>query len=329
MSTVNIIMATYNGEKYISEQIESILASAYTDWSLFIFDDGSKDATVSIAREYERKFSERIRVYQNEHNLGLTMNFLNGLKQVYDQSEHVTCSAEDFRYQPSSSNHAQYYMFSDQDDVWHKDKILLTLERMRYMEKKYGKEKPQLVFTDANVVDEKLEKIYHSFFRSQCLVPYHSDLSHMLIENKCIGCTIMMNRSLVGNLKKIPEKARLHDWWVGLVASGLGHISYLPSQTISYRQHGNNVVGGTSFFEYATGRLRTLTEQRKKIQACVEQAEEFLNMYGDTLRASQREKLTAFVELSHANAFKKRYLILRYGFFKSGFLRNIGLLLII
>ena len=83
MSTVNIVMATYNGEKYIKEQIESILGASYTDWSLFIFDDRSTDSTMKIVKSFEEKYPERIQVYQNERNLGVTLNFLTGLKKVY------------------------------------------------------------------------------------------------------------------------------------------------------------------------------------------------------------------------------------------------------
>lgn len=328
MSTVNIVMATYNGEKYIKQQIESILGSNYTDWSLFIFDDGSTDGTIEIAKSFETKFPERIQVNQNEKNLGSTLNFLSGLKNVYEDSntEGVTDNCSKMPY---SSNHAKYYMFCDQDDVWNRDKIKITLERMKFIEKKFGKDKAQLVFTDANVVNEKLELIYHSFFRSQCLYPYRTDLAHMLMENKCIGCTVMVNRSLVESLKQLPDAARLHDWWLGLIAASFGHISYIATATIKYRQHGNNVVGSQSFSEYVKQRIKTLDDQKKSIHACIKQGKEFLSIYQEELSEEEKKLITEFTLIEDSNWIKKRYLLIRYGFLKSGFIRNIGLLIII
>lgn len=328
MSTVNIVMATYNGEKYIKEQIESILGSNYTDWSLFIFDDGSTDATFEIAKSFEAKFPERIRVNQNKKNLGSTLNFLNGLKKVYEETS-VEHNTETINKMPYSSNYARYYMFCDQDDVWNRDKIKITLERMKFIEKKFGKEKAHLVFTDTNVVDEKLELIYHSFFRSQCLYPYHTDLAHMLMENKCIGCTIMVNRAMLKYLDTLPEKARLHDWWLGLIASSFGHISYISTATLKYRQHGNNVVGSTSFQTYIKDRVKSLKHQKQSIQACFEQGREFLKMYESELSEEDKKCISQFVSIADSNWLRKRYLLMRYGFLKSGLIRNIGLLIII
>ena len=328
MSTVNIVMATYNGEKYIKQQIESILGSNYTDWSLFIFDDGSTDATIEIAKSFESKFPERIQVSQNEKNLGSTLNFLNGLKRVYELTN-VEGTSDNASKMPCSSNHARYYMFCDQDDVWNRDKIKITLERMKFIEKKFGKDKAHLVFTDANVVDENLELIYHSFFRSQCLYPYRTDLAHMLMENKCIGCTVMVNRSMVECLKELPDAARLHDWWLGLIAASFGHISYVATSTIQYRQHGNNVVGSKSFGEYVKQRVKSLNNQKISINACINQGKEFLRIYQDELSEEEKKLISEFTLIADSNWVKKRYLLLRYGFLKSGLIRNIGLLIII
>lgn len=329
MSTVNIVMATYNGEKYLKQQIESILGASYTDWSLFIFDDGSTDNTLEIAQDFEKRYPERIQVYQNERNLGVTLNFLTGLKKVYQLTNLEETPNVRAKMHPYSSNHAKYYMLCDQDDVWHRDKITVTLERMKFLEKKYGKEKAQLVFTDAKVVDENLNKIYQSFFSSQRLCPYNTDLAHMLMENKCIGCTVMMNRSVVRLLKKLPKNPRYHDWWLGLIVSSFGHIDYLDTQTLNYRQHGNNVVGSKSFLDYVKLRIKSLQQQKKSLLGCINQGSEFLEIYQDALSEKERKLLTVFASISKVNWFKKRYLLLRYGFLKSGFVRNIGLLIII
>lgn len=329
MSTVNIVMATYNGENYLREQMESILNSSYTDWSLYIFDDGSTDMTVDIAREYESKFPERIKVYQNEKNLGCTSNFLSGLKTVYDNTKKEDGQTSSLKLEPSTSNQAKYFMFCDQDDVWLRDKIGITLERMKFLEKKYGKEKPFVVFTDAQVVSDKLELVYHSFYRSQCLTTCHTDLAHMLMENKCIGCTMMMNIPVVNYLKELPSKVRYHDWWMGLIAAAFGYISFVSTPTIKYRQHGKNQVGSMKFSKYVKLRMKSVSDQKKRLMDCEMQGIEFLKLYEKELSEEQKKLLLRFSSLSKSSFMRKRYLLVRYHFLKSGLVRNLGLFIVI
>lgn len=137
MSTVAVIMATYNGEKYVRRQIESILASSYDDFEIFIYDDGSTDNTVSIVSELEQLHPSRIHLQQNEVNLGVARNFLQAVAKAQ----------------------ADYIMLCDQDDVWKPDKIEKTLKRIKAMEKRLGRDLPLAVFTDAIIVDENLNTI--------------------------------------------------------------------------------------------------------------------------------------------------------------------------
>ena len=123
---IAILMATYNGEKYLREQIDSLLAQTCCDWTLYIQDDGSKDATLDIIKSYD---DERIVLV----DVGLTrqgacMNFMSLLNMV----------------------ESEYYMFCDQDDVWFEDKVELSYMRMKEEELKYGIDRPILVFSDAS-----------------------------------------------------------------------------------------------------------------------------------------------------------------------------------
>lgn len=309
MSTIAIIMATYNGEKYVSEQIESILASSYQDFELFIYDDGSNDHTVSILKDYERKFPEKVHVKINEVNLGHRMNFIHAL----------------------SVTTADYVMFSDQDDVWKPCKAAVTLKRMRHMEAQLGKEIPLAVFTDAVVVDQDLNTLNASFFCSGHLNPCKTDLPHLLMENKLIGCTVMVNAALrrVLQSKPLPQKARYHDWWLALIAASYGKIGYVREGTLLYRQHGGNVVGDTGFHAYVRNRMSNLIKQRDALSQSYEQADEFLSLYGDTLSQEKQDILAHFAGLREKSFLERRLLLLHYGFFKTGFVRNIGLFIII
>lgn len=117
---VDILMATYNGEKYISEQLESIIGQDFKDWKLFIRDDGSKDNTIHIIDNYMKKFPDKIELIDNyNRNLGVKLNFGELMKR--------------------SKN--QYCMFSDQDDVWLPNKISITLNKMKELEKVYDNKK--------------------------------------------------------------------------------------------------------------------------------------------------------------------------------------------
>lgn len=309
MSTVAIVMATYNGEKYIAEQIDSILSSSYQDFELFIYDDGSKDETISILRTYEALNPDKVHVFLNDKNLGLVQNFLVAL----------------------SKTTMDYVMFCDQDDVWRKNKIGITLKRMRNMEAQYGKDKPYAVFTDASIVDQDLKELHPSFFESNHLNPCKTDLSHLLMENKLIGCTVMVNASLRKILQsnRLPQKAKFHDGWIALIASSFGRIGFVKESTILYRQHGGNIVGGADFTTYIKNRIQSLHQQKEAILSLERQAEEFVLLYGEQLSVEKRMIIQTFATLHEAGFLQKRQIILKKHYLKSGLIRNIGLLIII
>jgi glycosyltransferase involved in cell wall biosynthesis len=302
-------MTAYNGEKYIGEQINSILKSSCRDVLLSIYDDGSTDGTVEILKKYENEYPERIFVHQNEVNLGVTMNFLQAVC-------HTT---------------TDYVMFCDQDDVWKPDKIAVTLKRMRHMESQKGRETPIAVFTDAVVVDQELQVLKESFFESGHLNPKKTDLPHLLMENKLIGCTVMLNSALrrILQSRRLPKQVKFHDWWVALIAAGFGRIGYINEGTLYYRQHGNNVVGNTGFLSYIKDRITSLKKQKEALLMLQRQAEEFLSLYADLMDLQTLLILKVYSNLNKAGFFKKRYQLLHYGFLKTGLIRNIGLLLII
>lgn len=310
MSRVDVIMATYNGEKYVSEQIHSVLRN--TDCSVYVhvFDDGSTDQTLPLLETLKKDYPGHILVYQNETNLGVTRNFLTGISKVMSQN-----------------HEAQYFMLCDQDDIWHTDKIRKTLKRMRQMEKRYGAERPLLVFTDATLVNESLETIHTSFFKSQHLTTSKTGLAHILMENKCIGCTIMINRGFELYLRKTPKEARYHDWWLALIAATFGNISYVNCATLLYRQHGNNVVGGMDYTSYIKNRMKMVKCQKESLRMNQKQAIEFYDMFDEAITMHKRMIIEEFIELFDSNFILRRLKAISGGYLKSGLIRNIGLML--
>ena len=323
MAKIHIILATYNGEQYLRRQLDSILQS-YEDFCLHIFDDGSTDETPDILKEYQTMCPNRIKVSFNEQNLGCTRNFLNGLKTVYDEVKKEAPSVGTDEY---AERH--YFMFCDQDDIWYPEKLSITQKAMRRLEKKYGSDLPLLVFTDAVVTDADGKEISPSFIEQNKLNPYAVSTARILTENKCIGCTSMMNEELVCRLTEVPEQARYHDWWMALLATSFGRMSYLNRKTLSYCQHGGNVVGVQKFTSYVKDRLFSLKKQKEMLLATQQQAAEFLAIYGDCLPEEKAETIKAFALLSEQGFMQRRISVIKHGFFKTGLIRNIGLLLII
>jgi len=235
---VGILMATYNGEKFIKEQIDSILSQTYRNWQLLIHDDGSSDRTVKIVEEYKRKYPNKIILIEDGIKCG-------GAKENF--AHLMLIVRRRFKY-------FDYIMFSDQDDVWLPEKIKITLQTILEMESKYGVNSPILVHTDLKVVDEKLNIISESFWNYQNIDPTNNALNCLILENTVTGCTMMINKALFDLVNYIPKEAIIHDWWITLVCSLFnGYICPLQEVTILYRQHSRNDTGakGASFVRLA------------------------------------------------------------------------------
>lgn len=242
---IDILMAVYQGEAYVAEQIESILKQTYTDWTLLIGDDGSKDRTMEILLAYEAKYPSKIRVIPNKVNSG---------------------SAQANFFHLLSLSKAAYAMTCDHDDVWLPDKVEKTMGEMERLERESPPGTPILVHTDLEVVDENLRTIAPSMFQLQNLDSRRVSLSRLLAQNVVTGCTMLANRPLLDLAKDPPASAIMHDWWLALVAAAFGRIGFVDDPTIRYRQHGNNEVGAKNVRDpkYVAARL-SKTEQIHKV----------------------------------------------------------------
>jgi len=300
--SIEILMATYNGSAYLKEQIDSILNQDYSFLRLIIRDDASTDDTPKILQEYMQKFPDKITVLPSHKRLGVKENF--------------SCLM--------SHSQANYVMFADQDDFWLPNKIRITFEMMQQMELKYGKEIPLLIHTDLKVVDENLNLIADSFWKYANLFPKTShSLNRLLGQNVVTGCTVLMNRSLVELASPIPSETLMHDWWLALNAAAFGQIGYVQESTILYRQHGKNTLGAQKFCSKTwliNGEKKSLYNQlsykkRNQVIVLFSHSKPLFNDY-------QKNMLIAYIDLHKNTFFKKRYLILKYQFFKNGFFRN-------
>ena len=296
---VDIILATYNGESYLAEQLDSLLAQTYKDIRIHVYDDGSTDGTGRIVGEYLSK-DDRIRWHKNPRNLGYVFNFLRGVRR----------------------SGADYVMLCDQDDIWYPDKVEKTLKTMKKTEKSIPG-RPVLVFTDAEIYDGRiLEK--RSFQRGSHYDTKKVDIASLLMENKCIGCTVMVNHALVGRLSHLPRPIRVHDWWMALIASAFGRVVYLDEMTLRYRQHEDNQIGSTSYIGYVKNRLESFRRQKKALRETIRQGAAFYQVFHEELPADTRRIVYAFATLDDVSFVERRWRMIRYGFTKSGWIRNAG-----
>jgi glycosyltransferase involved in cell wall biosynthesis len=298
-------VASYNGEKYLKEQMDSLLGQTYPHIRIEVCDDGSSDGTCDIIREYEKK-DARVTLCRNEKNQGYVKNFLLAVKRAGEP----------------------YIMLCDQDDIWNPDKVETTLRAMKEEEAKYP-QKPILVYTDAMNYDSEKQVTMGCFHENSHLDTKKVDTAHLFMENKIIGCTVMLNQQIVPYLAELPDEIRVHDWWLALICSHFGRIVYCPEPTLLYRQHAGNMIGGSSYSGYLKKRLAQIKKQRKILYQTFLQGEAFVRLFHDRMDERQRAVAEAFAGMKNAGGVTRRYRMLRYGFTKSGLIRNIGLFLLL
>lgn len=256
---IAILMATYNGEKYICQQIDSILSQTCKDWELYIHDDGSTDNTIAVVESYVEKYPNKIHLIDGKSTGGAKYNFFYMFGQV----------------------EAPYYMTCDQDDVWLDKKIELTYDKMLTIENKA--DVPCLVYTELRVVDSELNTIADTMSGYQSLDCHKRTINQFILQNSVTGCTMMVNSALRDKMLRITDidNTIMHDWWAALVAAQFGKTAFIDEPTILYRQHGDNSLGalGINKLSYIVRRVW----QKKQIQESMRlgrlQAREFAKTY--------------------------------------------------
>ena len=303
-----ILMATYNGEEFIREQINSILNQTYKNWKLIIHDDGSTDNTVDIIKEYTKKYPNKIILIEDNIKCnGAKENFSHLIKSVH----------KNFNF--------DYILFSDQDDIWLPNKIEVSLSKIQEMENKFGKNIPLLVHTDLKVVDEYLNIMSNSFWRFQRLNPKKNSFNYIMVQNNVTGCTTMINKALFKKFKSIPANAIMHDWWIALIASAFGKIIPIYEPTVLYRQHKDNDTGAKKFdIKYIFSKFKNKDSIMDSISKTFLQAEAFKDIFFKELNNEQKLILDDYLSLKRKSFLDKLVIVNKNRFFKQGILRNLG-----
>ena len=320
---IEILLATYNGERFLPEQIESITSQSFKDYNILASDDSSSDCTFEILRSYESVLGEKIKVVRSN-----------------------THSAKENFYNLLDMADAEYIALCDQDDFWESDRLKKSLEAIQRLEKRYGKETPILVHSDLEIVDGNLnsqnkkmseltgisEAIKYAKEESKYLytISTEESFSRYLVENNITGNTVIINKALL-DIYKRPKVSFMHDWWLGMIAFTFGKVGYLNECLVKYRQHESNELGAKNPLELHNIRKRNKQRIRENYDCMFAQVEEFLLLYKNELGKSRsadtyyaHKYLNAFANMKSKNRISKIRDILKYSFFKSSKILTLG-----
>lgn len=230
MPKVDILLATYNGARFLPDQLASLAGQTHEEWRLILRDDGSSDGTPELVKAWARDVPQEVVILEDgDRGLGASGNFGRLL----------------------SASTSPYFVFCDQDDVWAEDKIERLLAETVRAEGEVGPTAPVLTHCDLTVVSEDLDCQEHSFwkhqgFKRRSIRSGSEDDAvrrSLVMRNFVTGCAMMGNARLRELSDPVPDDCAMHDWWVALVAGYLGEIRTVDAPCILYRQHGSNSLG--------------------------------------------------------------------------------------
>lgn len=205
---ISVAMATYNGKKYVGDQLDSILKQLNPDDEIIISDDNSNDGTLELLKSYQQK-DKRISIYCNKTK-GIISNFENAISN---------CNNE-------------IIFLSDQDDIWLDNKV-------EVIKKCFLDKKVNLVLSDCYVTDDKLNIISDSFFRIR---KTRKGIIRNVLKNSYVGCAMAFRKELKSVILPMPKELPMHDMWIGILAEMYGKVLIIPDKLFYYRRHDSNAT---------------------------------------------------------------------------------------
>lgn len=283
---VDILMATFDGEKYIRNQLLSLQQQTYEDWNLWVRDDGSSDRTIDILKEFSTSDS-RIQLIEGGNHLGAGANFM-GLLQ-YAQAEYIT--------------------FCDQDDIWLEKKLEFLV---RAAKEKFIEEIPCLVYCDAYGYSDSLGVV-----TINSVSPLHANSvrEFLFFNSGYQGSSMIFNRSLCDMASHYrAEYFHMHDDVIALLGHVFGRVSFLPKPLMLYRQHARNVTGNirSSGFD----RLHRILSSNNFVLSKNHflEKENFFDFYKNQMSPENRTLFLAYLAYPSRSLFGRLWIIFRYRF---------------
>ena len=261
MKKVRILLATYNGEMYLCEQLDSLVSQTYQNIEIFIRDDGSSDKTIDILKKYEKKYSQMIHIVKDEENLGYPDCFWRLLE---------------------ISGEADYYAFCDQDDYWYPNKIQNAVDWMKQEKNQI----PLLYHGGFEIGNEDLS-IRNKYPTNRFCYTFRTSLT----SNIFFGFSVVINRKLYEQLKRADfEKVKYHDWFAGMIVAAFGKYYMSDEVEAVHRQHNNN-TSPLYFFKKIPDGLKLL----KGDDLYTRNAREFYRLFQGGLDEEQKEICELFL----------------------------------
>jgi glycosyltransferase involved in cell wall biosynthesis len=306
--SIEVLLATYNGARFLHEQVDSVLAQEGINLCILARDDGSIDDTPSILAAYATAHPSRFHLLPTDTPTGSAQRNFHHLL--------VASSAE-------------YVAFCDQDDVWLPHKLQRSLQRIQQLEKGYGRTKPMLVSTDLRVVDDAMQTVAPSLWQQNGIAnATKPPLGQLLSDNTVTGCTALLNRSLVNSMLEMPPAVLMHDHWAALIAASTGALAGIDEATVLYRQHSNNVVGAVASRSPLQKLRRLLApdaveDRARQYEKDRAQAEALIQFHGSNMLPHARKTVEAFINLEGTSHITRIRTMQRYNLWRSGTTRKL------
>ena len=267
---VAVLISTYNGEKYLEEQLDSILNQTYKNIEIVIRDDGSKDSTIDIIKKYQEKYDNII--LKEGTNIGFIKSFF----QLLDFAN------------------ADYYAFCDQDDCWLENKIELAVTALNEVDNS----KPNMVFGNSDYYDENMNLIGKG--EEHRVFSFKNSLYECVAQGMTMTINQVAKQTIINN---IPEKCLFHDWWTYMICAGQGNVLYNDTTVVKYRRFAKNATAeGQNIFKVFLWRIEKLFADNG-IKDIRTQQLEYKRLFYNKLSDENKKILDLFVQEKY-NFFK-------------------------
>ena len=273
---VSVLLAAYNGERFLPVQLESLAAQTESDFEVLYQDDGSSDGTPEVLASWAERDSRFHPGTEQGRHFGPAGNFFSLLKQTK----------------------GDLVLLCDQDDIWEPEKVASLLAAYREATAEADMQ-PILIHSDASIIDADGTPIAPSFFRLQGWDPDAVTLPKLLVQNNATGCMMLMNRPLVDLVTRYGDPSRMfmHDWFIALTAAAFGRVIFLNRPLTKYRQHGDNTIGASraGLLNRGWKALQERDQARERIALTYTHTEAFRQAFDEALPAESARLIDAYL----------------------------------